>query len=164
MINTTNRERRFYRSPVLPTLREGMDIAQNKDLLLALYNQVCSIWKELIEVRFKLWSFGPGVTFVLLVTVLSTKGPAEGLSQAGRLLISVFGLLVTLGLYVFDSRNTELHDDLISRGRKIEDELGVDTGIFRGRRMASGVFTHRLIYGSSVLAWLVVILFVLRHW
>ena len=51
-----------------------------------------------------------------------------------RLLFACLGLVVTLGLLIYELRNSQLHDDLISRGRKIEDELGVDTGVFRGRR------------------------------
>lgn len=167
-MNATNRGRRHYMTTDLPTLRGEFDIAQNKDLLIALFGEVCSAWRELVEVRFKLLAIVPSVTFVLLVAILSTTGPTAGLSQPSRLLISVFGLVVTFGLFVYDTRNSELHDDLISRGRKIEEELGVDTGIFLGRRTASGVIKHDVatgvIYGSSALAWLVAIVFLIRHW
>jgi hypothetical protein len=68
-------------------------------------------------------------------------------------------IFACLGLVV--TRNSQLHDDLISRGRKIEDELGVDTGVFRGRKVAKGVIKHDhatfLIYGAALIAWLAAI-------
>ena len=67
------------------------------------------------------------------------------------------GLVATLGLLIYELRNSQLHDDLISRGRKIEDELGVDTGVFRGRKVAKGLIKHDyatlLIYGAALVAW-----------
>jgi hypothetical protein len=163
-MDRSSRDNRHYTATTLATLREKYEVAQNRDVLLALYEQVVCIWKELVGVRFKLLGLVPAVSLALLATVLSPKGPAQGLSQASTLLIGVFGLSVVFGLFVYDRRNSALHDDLISRGRKIEDELGVDTGIFRGRLKASGIFKHdvatNFIYGSSMLAWTAAIVLV----
>jgi hypothetical protein len=156
-MDRSTRDSRYYQATPLPTLREGFDITQNRDLLLKLYDQVCSTWKELVAVRFKLLGLVPTVSLALLASLLSTKGAADGLTLSSKLLIGLLGLLATFGLFVYDRRNSALHDDLISRGRKIEDELGVDTGVFRGRLKASGIFKHGIatdvIYGSSMLAW-----------
>jgi hypothetical protein len=122
-MDTVSREHRHYRTTQLQTLREGFDVTHNRDLLLELYRQICSIWQEMVEVRFKLLAIVPSVTFLLLVAALSNRGPSGGLSQYSRLLLSAFGLIATFGLFVYDRRNSALHDDLISRGRKIEDEL-----------------------------------------
>jgi uncharacterized protein YhhL (DUF1145 family) len=155
------RENRHYQTTTLPTLREGFDITQNRDLLLNLYGQVCSAWKELVGVRFKLLGLVPTVTLALLATILSAKDPIQGLTRPSKLLIGLLGLLATFGLFVYDRRNSALHDDLISRGRKIEDELGIDTGIFRGRLKAVSIFKHdiatNVIYVSSMLAWAVAV-------
>src|SRR5262245_66090238 len=45
-------------------------------------------------------------------------------------LLAVVGFCVTYAMWSYDQRNDGLYDDLISRGRKLEEELGVDTGIF----------------------------------
>jgi hypothetical protein len=50
--------------------------------------------------------------------------------------------------------------DLISRARKIEKELGIDTGQFLGRLKPPHVFLQHdastnLIYGTALLGWLV---------
>ena len=161
MMGRSSRDSRHYQATPLPTLREGVDVSQNRDLLLTLYDQVCSAWKELVGVRFKLLGLVPTVSLALLATILSVKGPADGLDRPSKVLISLLGLLATFGLFVYDRRNSALHDDLISRGRKIEDELGIDTGIFRGRLKAFGIFKHdvatNVIYASSMLAWAVAV-------
>ncbi len=162
-MDRSSRDNRYYQTTLLPTLRDGSDNVQNRDLLLKLYDQVCSVWRELVGVRFKLLGLVPTVSLALLATILSAKDPG-GLSQQSRLLIAVFGFLATFGLFVYDRRNSVLHDDLISRGRKIEEELGVDTGIFRGRLKAHGIFKHDIatdvIYGASMFAWVVAIVLV----
>jgi hypothetical protein len=63
---------------------------------------------------------------------------------------------------VYDRRNSELYNDMISRGRRLEQELGVETG---GRRARSNQFIKHdtaihLIYGVSMAAWLVSFLYV----
>ncbi len=159
-------QQRHYRTSKLPVLRANLGTARNRDLLLKLYPQVCSTWKQLVGVRFKLLGFVPGVSIVLLRTVLSSKSE-ENLTQPGKLLICSLGLAVTYGLFVYDWRNSELHDDLISRGRRIEYELGVHTGIFLGRLKGKGMYYHgvatSVIYGATLLAWCVAILGILQH-
>ena len=76
--------------------------------------------------------------------------------------ISIVGLMITIALLVYERRNSELYDDLISRGRKIEEEVGVDTGQFLGRRRARlPVLKHDatiyIIYICSMIAWLIAI-------
>ncbi len=75
--------------------------------------------------------------------------------------ISIIGFLVTMAIRVYDKRNDELYNDLISRGRKIEEELAVDTCMFRGRRNPSSErINHskplKLIYGSVMTGWLAI--------
>lgn len=149
---------RKYKTTTLPTLS---DYRGNRELLLKLYEQVSANWRQLTEVRFHLLAIVPTVSILLIATVLSEEGPAKGLSVFGRVAIAAFGFLVTVGLLIYDLRNSQFYNDLISRGRKIEEELGVDTAIFAGRlkpkpswpwiqhSLATGV-----IYGSSLVAWI----------
>jgi Polyketide cyclase / dehydrase and lipid transport len=90
----------------------------------------------------------------------------------------------TAALFVYDRRNSQLHDDLISRGRRVEKELGIDTGHFLGRQTVSerlpilpllpGIsririipVSHRfginLIYGTAIFDWLVTIVATWLH-
>jgi hypothetical protein len=153
-----SRNNRAYTTTKLPTLRKGVDVAANRDLMFKMYDQACQTWRELVGVRFRLLALVPTVSLLLLATVLSTEGPGKGLSVTLKILLSVLGLFATLGLLIYDRRNSILHDDMISRIRKIEDELGVDTGLFRGRLKAERLISHghatALIYGASVMGWI----------
>ena len=156
-MNRESRESRKYDASPLPIFREGVDVVANRDVMLKLYDQICSAWKELVGVRFKLLALVPPVSLAVLTTVLSNKGLAEGMSTHAKLLVALLGLVSVLGLYIYDVRNSALHDDLISRGRRIEEELGVDTGLFRGRLSSRPPFTHGVatntIYFAAILAW-----------
>jgi hypothetical protein len=151
------RQGRHYDSSRLPTLRTDVSMPDHEALLLALYTEVCSSWRMLTDVRFKLLGFLPAVSGVALLA--SQNGDGVITTAVPRVSLALFGLVVTLGLYIYDRRNSELYDDLISRGRKIEEELGMDTGHFRGRpKPKNTIVTHgsatTLIYGASAAAWL----------
>jgi hypothetical protein len=153
-----NRQNRAYKTTDLPTLRRSAGAAQDRDLLLKLYEETGSTWRLLVEVRFKLFALVPTASLISLATIFSRDDSSRLVSSQLRLLFAVLGLASTLGLLIYELRNSQLHDDLISRARKIEDELGVDTAIFRGRKGPQGLIKHDnatiLIYGAALLAWL----------
>jgi hypothetical protein len=115
----------------------------------------------LVDVRFKLFALVPTASLLSLATVFGGGDATKFLSTRLRLLFALLGLVVTLGLLIYELRNSQLHDDLISRGRRNEDELGIDTAVFRGRPVARGLLKHDhatwLIYGSAIAAWLAAI-------
>jgi hypothetical protein len=78
----------------------------------------------LVDVRFKLLALVPTASLLSLATVIGNAEPSKFIVPQFRSLFPVLGLMATLGLLLYDLRNSELHDDLISRGRKIEDEFG----------------------------------------
>lgn len=129
-----------YDASSLPVFKGNITVTPDKDALIALYEQICKSWHVLIDIRFKLLGFVPAVSVLLLVNLLSSEGAASGLSTITKIVIAVLGLLATVALLLYDLRNSELHDDLISRGRKIEETWGVDTGQFRGRLKSSNWF------------------------
>ena len=65
---------------------------------------------------------------------------------------------MTMAIFIYDQRNSQLHDELISRARRIEHELGVRVGQFLGRPGSHGVVKHdyatTLIYAATMAAWL----------
>jgi hypothetical protein len=106
----------------------------------------------------------PVVSGAILLSVLSRAKEGEGLTPLTQTIVSLFGLMITLGVYIYDRRNTEFYNDLVSRARKIEAELGVDTGHFLGRLGTNSRFLGmkiqhdvalNIIYGVSILAWIV---------
>ena len=152
-----DREDRAYKTTDLATLKGPCDTPENQALLLKIYEQTCTTWRMLVDVRFKLFALVPTVSLLSLATVFGGSESAKYLPPRLRLLFGILGLLATTGLLIYELRNSQLHDDLISRGRKIEDELGIDTGVFRGRIVARGLLKHNhatwLIYGAALVAW-----------
>lgn len=134
-----------------------------RTILLGLYSEICNGWRTLTDVRFKLLGFLPIVSGVLLFNILSKKDIDYSISAMGQLAIAMFGLAVTIGLLIYDNRNSQLYNDLIGRGHQLENELGVHTGHFRGRPKSSGFIQHdiglKIVYCSSILAWVGIIAF-----
>lgn len=159
---------RHYAVSKLPVAGAAMkDPDARRTVLLSVYAETLGAWKTLTDARFKLLALLPPVAAVALVAVVSESGPLAGQGRWVRAAGALFGLLVTLGLWIYDRRNDALYDDLISRGRRVEFELGVETGIFLGRRKAAAVqvggHTFRpvshgqalsLVYGTVLTAWL----------
>jgi hypothetical protein len=128
-----------------------------REVLLAVYEQVAATWRSLVDVRFKLLALVPAVSVIALSQVLK-QGGSESLTTGAKLSIVAVGAVVTAGLWIYDTRNSELHDELISRARRIEAELGVHTGAFMGRPGPwHQVISHRsalgLVYGATLLGW-----------
>jgi hypothetical protein len=154
-------EPRHYASTKLPTL--ACDPKDKQTILIALYDQVGNSWRYLSDVRFKVLTILPAVSVVMWVQLLTSSNSATRPGSYAAVVLSFIGAALTLALYRYDRRNDELYDDLISRGRKIEEELGVDTGVFRGRRKpvprgpSHGRATGPL-YRFTILGWLLVLL------
>src|SRR5947209_397473 len=81
---------------------EGSIIHRKPELLMSLYGEICSSWRALVDVRFKLLGLVPAVLAIALATLLARNKPGVGLSAAGGIIIAVFGLVVTLSLFVYD--------------------------------------------------------------
>jgi len=158
--------RRYAANP-LPALRDGLDPRANRDVLTTLYTQVCQSWRQHVDVRFKLLALVPSVSLVALGVLFGgVVAPPVGIASLPRLVLALLGAALVAGLWIYDTRNSELHDDLVSRGRRIEEELGVHTGAFRGRLLPKrGWIAHgtatRLIYGATLAAWLLAFLYLL---
>ena len=153
--------RRYSDKVRLPALRLeewGMDDGR-REVLLGLYGEVCGGWKQLTDVRFKLLGLLPIVTLTVIINLLSPGRTGEGLKSEEKLGIAILGFLLTVCVWLYDRRNTSIYNDLIGRGREIETELGIHTGIFRGRPDPPNWFVQHdkplfSIYVLSMLAWI----------
>jgi hypothetical protein len=83
------------------------------------YEQTTQLLRTLVDVRFKLLAFVPTITGAA-VGLVGRPRPAAELLGVGML-----GLLATLGIFVYELRNTQLHDALISRAGELERQLGL---------------------------------------
>ena len=152
---------RAYETSISPVIDDaaGLRTDARQQVLLAEYSEASAAWRMLTDVRFKLLALIPTVSAFALVAVVSPKGLLEGTTTVVRVSAALFGFLVVGGLAVYDSRNSELYNDLISRGRRTETELGIHTGVFRGRPLPKRkLVAHgpalKIVYGVVLLAWL----------
>lgn len=151
---------RDYGASSLPVLRPGRSPVAEEDerLLLTLYGEVTSAWRTLTDTRFKLLAFVPAASVAAWSALLSAElhhGRMGALAAVG---VAIAGAVIVRALQLYDARNDELYDDLISRGRRIEQELGIHTAVFRGRRRAgphgpNHTVPVRRIYRAAIVGW-----------
>jgi hypothetical protein len=139
------------------------------------YEQVNDNFRMLSDIRFKLLALIPTLAgasiYVLSHIAISAQGlgrngpldPDKALYEYGTVvLVCVLGFLATLGITIYDQRNTELYNALIGRAKKLEKSLGIEEAQFnarpkRGRRLLGISVGHdsglTLIYGPVLGAW-----------
>jgi hypothetical protein len=130
------RHGRMYDVSVLPIISPvpiAADSSVSREVLRAVFTEASASWRMLTEVRFKLLALLPPISALALFAIVSPTGALANVSTPVRVVAAGFGLFITLGLWVYDRRNDELYNELISRARRAEFELGIDTGVFRGR-------------------------------
>jgi hypothetical protein len=95
------------------------------------YTQINENFRFLAEIRFKLLALVPALggagIFLLTSAGLDASQPAASSDYrlAVVLLISLIGFLATLGITLYDQRNSELYNALIHRAKWLESEFGV---------------------------------------
>lgn len=133
---------------------------RRQEALLKEYGEVANNFRMLTDIRFKLLAFLPIVAAAAAAVTQESPG-------ATRLGLSLFGLVVTIGLVSYNTRNDQLYDELVGRAAAIERSLGLPEGAFANRPKAwlsIRLFGERwnvdhrsavgLIYGASIALWL----------
>jgi hypothetical protein len=83
------------------------------------YEQTTQFLRTLVDVRFKLLAFVPTITGAAVGLVGRPRPAAELLG------VGLLGLLATLGIFLYELRNTQLHDALVRRAAELERQLGL---------------------------------------
>jgi hypothetical protein len=81
------------------------------------YDQTAQLLRTLIDVRFKLLAFVPTIAGTA-VAFFGKPRPAAELLAVGLL-----GLMATLGIWMYELRNSQLHDEASRRARELERRL-----------------------------------------
>jgi hypothetical protein len=159
----------------LPTLDKEKSADRNDlEILKIIYGEANSNYRNLADIRFKLLGFLPALS-VLAWIELYKKVPADRLPDILLgLLVTMLGMRITYGIRIYDSRNDEIYNDIVSRGRKIEEEFGVHTALFKGRLKANKRDVFRLpinhgratsmIYSSVFIGWFLLLSWYLISW
>lgn len=91
------------------------------------YQKTTGLIDSLTDVRFKLLAFTPTITGAA-IALLSHRHSAAELLAVGSL-----GLLSTIGIVVYELRNTQLHDYALRRAQELERRLGIESLAGAGR-------------------------------
>ena len=98
------------------------------------YEQTLETYRQLTDIRFKLLAFVPALSGAAIA--LLTRSEIDGLEGVG---LAGLGFVVTLGIALYDQRNTVFYNGAIGRAKFLEWRLGLER--FGGDR-------HRGLFGS----------------
>src|SRR5215216_2207404 len=107
------------------------DQEQLANLRLA-YQEVCKSYQSIIDFRVKLLGFLPLASGAGAYAVLSREPIPTWAWVAG-----VFGFAITLGLFLYELRGLQRAAALEQAGRRLELDLGLTSGQFRGQPEAA---------------------------
>jgi hypothetical protein len=129
------------------------------------YDQTTQLLRTLTDVRFRLLAFVPTISGAT-VALFGKPRPAAELLAVGLL-----GLLATLGVFLYELRNSQILDALVLRASVLERRLGL-VSVYRSDALAGffgerpprtarflGLVTavqHRgvsLVYGAALAGW-----------
>jgi len=100
------------------------------------YEQTTHYHHELHNVRFRLLALVP------IVTGVAVGFLSDATSGSKVLTIGILGFLVTLGIAIYDQRNTQIYDSMQKRAKTLEAKLGFDP-IDKNIRKRGGAFLDR---------------------
>ena len=128
------------------------------------YGETTDLLRTLTDVRFKLLAFVPTISGAAVAFL------GHGRSAAELLAVGAVGLAATLGVVVYELRNTQIYDYAIYRAIELERRLGLAS--VRGTGGTGGFFSERpgrdlhifglavghdrglaLVYGAAIGGW-----------
>jgi hypothetical protein len=99
------------------------------------YERTLETYRQLADIRFKLLAFVPTLSGVAVALLSKTS-----LGESEEIVLAALGLLVTLGILVYDQRNTQFYNGAITRAQQLEKKLGLEKF---GRDQHAGLFGSR---------------------
>ena len=155
----------------MPT--DGDGSLSQTELLRLDYQQTTDLLRTLTDVRFKLLALVPTLSGAAVAVLGHPSSAAELLA------VGVLGLIATLGILLYELRNTQLSEYGMRRARHIEGQLGLrsigggDDGGQGAGHHAGGLFSERpgralrlfglapidrdrglaLVYGAALAGW-----------
>jgi len=105
-----------------------------EELLRLDYGQTTELLRTLTDVRFKLLAIVPTISGAAVAFL------SRGRTAGELLAVGLLGLAATLGVVLYEVRNTQLYDYAIRRAKELEKRLG-EISIYDGS--TGGLFTER---------------------
>jgi hypothetical protein len=104
------------------------------------YEQTTELFRMLADIRFKLLAFVPTLTGVAVSLLTGDK-----VGKGTVLAVGILGFVVTLGIIIYELRNSLFYDLSISRAARLEGQLKLPrfTKLRGSLNKPGGVFTER---------------------
>lgn len=138
-------------------------VADRVDVLLAEYTRTSEVQKLLVDIRFRLLALVPTLT-AIGVSVLKEQRDL-------RLGVGVLGLVVTLGVVMYEIRNSQIHDAAVHRIKNLSVWLDLPAGGLRPapfRLLGVAMVWHDralgIIHGACMGAWAALVAYSLPGW
>lgn len=138
----------------------------DRETLRVEYAQAFETQKMLVDVRFRLLAFVPTVTGVSAGLLKDTV--------EGELGLAILGLLASLGIVMYEIRNSQLHDAAVHRMNMVRQALELSEFSASGNRpkrqrlfFVVQVWHDRalgLVYGASVAVWAALVMYSSTQW
>ncbi len=117
------------------------------------YERTTRLLRSLIDIRFRLLAFVPTFAGASVGFFGRTRPAAELLA------VGVLGLVATLGVYLYELRNSQLYVAAAERARQIERQLELPDGLVVEHD--SGLLA--LVYGAALAGWSYLVTWGLLH-
>ena len=125
------------------------------DNLKDVYQQLCDSYRAIDDIRMRLLGLLPIATGagILILSDGGTRAPATGVSAV----VGLFGIVVTLGLFLYELHGIKKCAALIDAGKLIERRLQVNGQFLRRPQQVAGLidepFAASIIYPASLAGW-----------
>jgi len=124
------------------------------------YEQAWALVRMLSEVRFKLLAFVPTIAGAAVAFL------SGDVHRHTRLAVGLVGAVATLGVFLYEARNTQHYGRALEQLRGLEQQLGLSllalppppraAGVKLGQRFGLGV-----VYAAALAAWLYLVVWAL---
>jgi hypothetical protein len=105
------------------------------ELLRLDYGETTQLLRALTEVRFRLLAFVPTIAGAAIAFLAHPSSAAELIA------VGLVGLAATLGIFMYELRNTQLYDAALHRVRFLEQRLALPSAL--GGEATGGLYSER---------------------
>jgi hypothetical protein len=116
---------------------------QADDALRLDYEQTTELMRTLTDIRFKLLAFVPTIAGAAVAFMGAHRNAAELLA------VGLLGFFATIGVVLYDLRNSELYAAIAEHAGDIERKLGLGLAAARRKREVGLGF----VYGAAMAGW-----------
>jgi hypothetical protein len=112
------------------------------------YEQTLETYRQLADIRFKLLAFVPTLSGVAVALLTNAR-----LDRSEKVALAGLGFFVTLGIVLYDQRNTQFYNGAITRAQYLEDNLKFEwfsTDAHRGLFGSRNDHGRRWLFGLPV--------------